>query len=346
MFDRPEFDGHEAVTFISDLDSGLKAIVAVHSTRLGPAVGGCRVWRYADESDALRDALRLSRGMTYKAAMAGLHLGGGKTVVMSEAMRSKTPAMMRALGRAIERMGGSYVTGEDVGTTCEDMIEIRTETTHVMGLPVERGGSGDPSPNTALGCFEGIRASVRYVLGKDDLRDVRVAVQGVGNVGFHLCALLAESGARLTVADVNSGRAEHCARKFDARVVAPSEIFDIDADVLAPCALGAILNANTIPRLRVRIVAGGANNQLESAESGVSLRQRKILYAPDYVINAGGMVQLAAEQTGMEKSAVCQRVRSVAATLLRVYEFADERAVPTDVAADLLAAEIIRRGAA
>ncbi len=346
MFDRPEFDDHEAVTFINDFDSGLKAIVAVHSTRLGPAVGGCRLWHYPDESDALRDALRLSRGMTYKAAMAGLHLGGGKAVVMTEATQSKTPAMMRALGRAIERMGGNYVTGEDVGTTCDDMAEIRTETAHVMGLPVAHGGSGDPSPNTALGCFEGIRASVRYVLGKDDLRDVRVAVQGVGNVGFHLCALLADSGVRLTVSDVDCSRATHCARKFAARVVDPSGIFDIDADVFAPCALGAILNASTIPRLRVRIVAGGANNQLESAESGASLRERGILYAPDYVINAGGMIQLAAEQTGMQTSAVCERVRAVAATLLRIYRFADERAIPTGAAADLLAVEIIRRAAA
>ena len=346
MFDRPEFDGHEAVTFFSDTDSGLKAIVAVHSTRLGPAIGGCRVWHYSDESEALRDALRLSRGMTYKAAMAGVLLGGGKAVVMIDAMRPKTPAMMRALGRAIERLRGSYVTGEDVGTTCEDMAEIRTETAHVMGLPVEQGGSGDPSPSTALGCFEGIRASVRYVLGRDDLRNVRVAVQGIGNVGFRLCALLAESGARLTVSDADCSRAKRSAPEFDACLVDPSEIFDVDADVFAPCALGAILNADTIPRLRVRIVAGGANNQLESAESGASLRDRGILYAPDYVINAGGMIQLAAERTGMQKSAVRERVRSVAATLLRVYQFADEHSIPTSAAADLLAAEIIRRGPA
>ncbi len=346
MFDRPEFDAHEAVTFLSDADCGLNAIIAVHSTRLGPAIGGCRVWPYSDTSDALRDALRLSRGMTYKAAMAGVLLGGGKAVVIIAAARPKTPAMMRALGRAIERMGGSYVTGEDVGTTCEDMAEIRTETAHVMGLPLEQGGSGDPSPNTALGCFEGIRASARYALGNGDLRNMRVAVQGIGNVGFHLCALLAESGAHLTVSDVNRSRAERCAREFDARVVDPTEIFDVDADVLAPCALGAILNANTIPRLRVRIVAGGANNQLESAQSGASLRDRGILYAPDYVINAGGMIQLAAEKTGMQKSTVGERVRSIAATLLRVYRFAGERAIPTSAAADLLAGEIIRRGPA
>lgn len=346
MFDRPEFEGHEMVSFISDEDSGLRAIIAVHSTRLGPAIGGCRAWHYSDESEALRDALRLSRGMTYKAALAGVFLGGGKAVVMIDAMRPKTPAMMRALGKAIERMGGSYVTGEDVGTTCEDMAEIRTETAHVMGLPVEQGGSGDPSPNTALGCFEGIRTSVHYVLGKGDLRNVRVAVQGIGNVGLHLCALLADSGARLTVSDVDCDRATRCARKFDARAVDPTEIYEVDADVFAPCALGAILNPSTIPRLRVRIVAGGANNQLESAESGASLRDRGILYAPDYVINAGGMIQLAAERTGTPKSVVRERVRSVAATLLRVYQFADERAIPTSAAADLLAAGIIRRGPA
>lgn len=344
MFDAPEFDAHEAINFVTDADSGLKAIIAVHSTRRGPAIGGCRVWHYADGSEALRDALRLSRGMTYKAAMAGVRFGGGKAVVMVDSARPKTHEMMRALGRAIERMAGSYVTGEDVGTTCEDMVEIRTATAHVMGLPVERGGSGDPSPNTALGCFEGIRASVRYVLGKNDLRGVRVAIQGVGNVGFHLCALLAGAGAQITFADVDGSRGQRCAREFDARMVDPARIFDVEADVFAPCALGGVLNADTIRRLRVGIVAGGANNQLETAGCGAALRDRRILYAPDYVINAGGMIQLAAELTGMPGGEIGERVRAIAATLLRVYRFAEERAIPTDTAADLLASESILEG--
>ena len=341
MFDAAEFDSHEAVNFVTDADSGLRAIIAVHSTRRGSAIGGCRAWRYANDREALRDALRLSRGMTYKAAMAGAPFGGGKAVVMVDPARPKTPAMMHALGRAIERMGGSYFTGEDVGTTCADMVEIRTATAHVMGLPVEQGGSGDPSPNTALGCFEGIRASVRHALGKDDLRDVRVAIQGAGNVGYHLCALLASAGAQITVADVDRTRAQRCAEKFGARMVDPARLFEVEAEVLAPCALGGILNADTIPRLRVRIVAGGANNQLESAACGAALRDRRILYAPDYVINAGGMIQLAAELTGMPAAEISERVRAIATTLLRVYRFAQERAVPTNAAADLLASQML-----
>ncbi|MHB8812776.1 MAG: Glu/Leu/Phe/Val family dehydrogenase, partial [Steroidobacteraceae bacterium] len=341
MFDTAEFDAHEAVNFVTDADSGLRAIVAVHSTRRGPAIGGCRVWNYANAGEALRDALRLSRGMTYKAAMAGVPFGGGKAAVMIEPARPKTPAMMRALGRAIARMAGSYVTGEDVGTTCADMVAIHTATAHVMGLPVEQGGSGDPSPNTALGCFEGIRASVRHALGKDDLRDVRVAIQGAGNVGCQLCALLASAGAQLTVADVDRNRAQRCAEKFGARIVDPPQLIEVEADVLAPCALGGILNADTIPQLRVRIVAGGANNQLESTACGAALRDRRILYAPDYVINAGGMIQLAAELTGMAGAEVGERVRAIGATLLRVYRFAAERGVPTNAAADLLASQIL-----
>lgn len=342
MFEAAEFDGHEAVNFITDAESGLQAVIAVHSTRRGPAIGGCRVWHYPDTSAALRDALRLSRGMTYKAAMAGVAFGGGKAVVMADRARTKTPAMMRALGRAIERMGGSYVTGEDVGTNCEDMAQIRTTTAHVMGLPVSVGGSGDPSRNTALGCFEGIRASVRHALGRDSLRGVRLAIQGIGNVGSNLCGLLAQSGARLTVADMDPLRSECCATDFGAQLVGPSQIFDVEADVFVPCALGSVLNRDTIPRLRVRIVAGGANNQLASAECDTMLRERQILYAPDYVINAGGMIQLAAELNTMSALEVGERVRAIAATLLRVYRLADEHAIPTGAAADQLASEVIR----
>jgi leucine dehydrogenase len=341
MFDALDFDCHESVNFICDDAADLRAIVAVHNTRRGPAIGGCRVWHYGDERHALRDALRLSKGMTNKAAVANVPFGGGKTVVLVDTARPKTPEMMRALGRAIDRMGGSYVTGEDVGTTCEDMVQIRTATPHVMGLPVEQGGSGDPSRNTARGCFEGIRASLCHALKKTNLERVRVAVQGLGNVGYHLCSQLAEAGAQLIVTDVDPHRTLRCAQDFSAAVVEPDHIYDVDAEVFAPCALGAILNAESIARLRVRVVAGGANNQLEAAEYGSALRERDILYAPDYVINAGGMIQLAAERTGMTPDNVERRVRGIYDTLLEIYRLAADRKIPTSSAADALAAQLI-----
>jgi leucine dehydrogenase len=341
MFDQPDFDYHEAVNFICDDDSDLRAIVAIHNTRRGPAIGGCRVWHYCDEHQALRDALRLSRGMTHKAAIAGVPFGGGKAVVLVDQTHPKTPAMMRALGRAIDKMGGNYITGEDVGTTCEDMSEIRTATPYVMGLPVEQGGSGDPSRSTATGCFEGIRASLLYVLKKSDLQRVRVAVQGLGNVGYHLCRQLTGAAAQLIVTDVDPHRARRCAQEFGAAVVSPDQIYDVDAEVFAPCALGGVLNVDTISRLRVRIVAGGANNQLENTECGTALRDRDILYAPDYVINAGGMIQLAAERTGATPTDVERRVRSIYETLLQVYRLAEDWKISTSTAADALAAQRI-----
>jgi leucine dehydrogenase len=343
MFDEPDFDGHEAVSFICDGASDLRAIVAIHDTRRGPAIGGCRVWHYRDEQQALRDALRLSRGMTNKAAIADLPFGGGKAVVLVDPTHPKTPAMMRALGRAIDRMGGNYITGEDVGTTCEDMSEIHMATSFVMGLPIEQGGSGDPSPSTARGCFEGIRASLRHSLNRSDLQRVRVAVQGLGNVGYHLCRQLSEAGARLIVTDVDPNRTRRCAQEFSAGVVSPDQIYDVDAEVFAPCALGGVLNVGTIARLRVPIVAGGANNQLETEECGTALRDRGILYAPDYVINAGGMIQLAAERTKAVPAEVERRVRAIYETLLQVYRLAEDRKVSTSTAADVLAAERIGR---
>jgi leucine dehydrogenase len=240
-------------------------------------------------------------------------------------------------------MGGNYITGEDVGTTCADMVEIRAATTYVMGLPQEQGGSGDPSRSTATGCFEGIRASLWHALKRDSLANVHVAVQGVGNVGFNLCEILAAAGARLSIADSDEERVERCAQAVGATIVDPALIYDVEADVFAPCALGAVLNAKTVSRLRARIVAGGANNQLESTHSGAMLRERKILYAPDYVINAGGMIQLAAERTGVGLVGLDQRVRQIHGTLLRVYRLAEDMNVTTNIAADTLAAQRLAR---
>jgi leucine dehydrogenase len=337
VFTEVDFDAHEAVNFICDRRSGLRAIVAVHSTYRGPAIGGCRVWHYASDGEALHDALRLSRGMTYKAAMADVPFGGGKAVVLADTSRTKTPLMMQALGEAIQKMGGRYITGEDVGTNCEDMEQMRRATSYVMGLPASQGGSGDPSGNTALGCFEGIRASLGIALQRDDCRGVHVAVQGLGNVGSRLCRLLAAAGARLTVADVDQRRADSCVRELGAKTIDSNRIYDVEAEVFAPCALGAVLNADTVSRLRVRIVAGGANNQLARADCGAQLRDRGILYAPDYVINAGGMIQLAAERTGEPLPIVDKRVRAVHDTLTGVYRYAQDWGIPTNEAADELA---------
>lgn len=339
VFESEAFAGHEQVVFAHETDAGLRAIIAIHSTVLGPAIGGCRIHPYQDEAAALRDVLRLSQGMSAKAAIAGVPFGGGKAVVMADPATNKSPALMRALGRAIDQLGGRYVTGEDVGTTSADMGEIRRETPHVMGMPPEQGGSGDPSPMTALGCLVGIQAAVLHRLGRRDLTGLRVAVQGLGNVGFDLCRRLAEAGAVLTVADVREPIARHCAEALGATAVAPAHIFDADVDVFAPCALGAVIDDNTVGRLRAVVVAGGANNQLANAAHGAALRSQGILYAPDYVINAGGMIQLAIERMGADPAEVERRVRAIHDTLLSIFLTADERSMTTAEAADRLVAE-------
>jgi leucine dehydrogenase len=344
VFDVADFDGHEFVLFASDERSGLKAILAVHDTRRGPAIGGCRVWPYANEDAALNDALRLARGMSYKAAAADVPFGGGKVVVMLDPAQGKTPAMMRSLGSVIESLKGRYITGEDVGTTAEDMAEIRGVTSFVMGTPAELGGSGDPSGNTALGCFEGIRACLRH-RGIDGVERRTVAVQGVGNVGLRLCRLLRNAGARLIISDTDLSRAERCAQELDALIVAPDAIYGVEADVFAPCALGAVLNANTLPRLKASIIAGAANNQLATPEVGEGLTKRGILYAPDYVINAGGMIQLAGERCGWSQAEVERRVRGIHDTLLRVFAIAQREHIPNSMAADEFANQRRQAGA-
>lgn len=337
LFDSTDFDDHEQIVFVSDAASGLKAIIAIHSTTLGPAVGGCRILPYTDDQTALTDALRLSQGMTMKNAMAGLPLGGGKAVIIADPAKQKTPALLRAMGRAIDRLGGRYITAEDVGTNADDMVEIRKGTRHVMGLPVGAGGNGDPSPSTALGCFEGIRAAVRYKSGKQSLTGLRVAVQGLGNVGRNLARLLSEAGAQLIVSDVRPSSIEEMVSAYGAEAVAPEAIYDADVDVFAPCALGAVINDGTLPRLKAGIVAGSANNQLATAAHGIGLKQRGILYAPDYVINAGGVIRVSAEITGETKDANERRIRTICDTLLSVFQMADAEDIPTSEAADRIA---------
>ncbi len=342
VFSAQDFDEHEQIVFAADAETGLRAIIAIHDTSRGPALGGCRMWNYDSEDEAIRDALRLSRGMTYKAAIANLSLGGGKSVIIGDPRTEKTPELLQAMGRAVENLKGRYIIAEDVGTGVEDMSHIRKETRHVTGLAPEQGGSGDPSPSTALGVLMGIRAAVHYQANGKGLSGLRVAVQGMGHVGFHLCRYLAAEGAELVVTDIREDSVQRAVEAFGATAVGADEIFDADVDVFAPCALGAILNDETISRLKAKIVAGSANNQLAEARHGDALRQRGILYAPDYVINAGGVIQVAGERDGQDRDQVTRKVKGLYDTVLGILGRADRQDISASLAADRIAEERFR----
>ncbi len=346
VFDHAEFDNHESVHYFQDEATGLKAIIAVHSTALGPGAGGTRRWTYASDADALTDVLRLSRGMTYKNAVAGLKFGGGKAVILAEAFAPKTPDLFRAFGRAVNSLGGRYVTAEDVGCTVDDMRHVREETEWVSGLPHDEGAAGgDPSPWTAIGCFEGIQAAVKARLDRDSLDGLSVAVQGVGHVGIYLCRLLHEAGARLFISDVNRDNLKAVTEEMPATVVSPAELLYADVDILAPCALGNILTSTTIPRIRAKIVAGAANNQLATADDGARLAERNILYAPDYVINAGGIISVAGEYYGpSSEEQVRADVGRIKDRLQEIFDKAEASGRPTNELADELARSLVAAG--
>jgi leucine dehydrogenase len=346
VFNHPEFDHHDSIHYFEDPASGLRAIVAVHSTALGPAAGGCRRWTYASEDAALTDVLRLSRGMTYKNAVAGLPFGGGKSVILAAEQAPKSRALFEAFGRAIDSLQGRYITAEDVGISVDDMHIVRSVTPFVSGLPQSGAGAGgDPSPWTALGVLRGIEAAVSARLGKDSLAGVTVAVQGVGHVGTHLCLRLHEAGARLLVADVSGDNLRNLLEQVPAEVLAPQDILFSDADVLAPCALGNVLNSETIPRIRATVVAGAANNQLASAADGARLTERGILYAPDYVINAGGVISVAREYLGNStEEEVRREVCRIPERLQQIFADAADSGRPTNDVADELARQIVARG--
>lgn len=322
-----------------DQASGLRAIVAIHDTRLGPALGGCRFLPYEKDEAALIDALRLARGMTYKAALAGIAHGGGKSVLIRPRGHFDRVALFRAFGRFIEDLGGHYITAEDSGTSLEDMEVIRSVTKHVTGVAESNGGSGDPSPFTALGVRRGIEACVKSRLNRDNLSGLHVAVQGIGHVGYHLCKELHDNGVKLTVADVDPLKAERAQREFKANIVNIADIFDVECDVLAPCALGSALNDETIPRLRCKIVAGAANNQLAEPRHGESLFQRGILYAPDYAINAGGLVNVAAEVKGYDVAQSRADTLRIYDTILEICDRSARLALPTYRVADTMVEE-------
>ncbi len=335
--------GYGEVHVRVDAATGLRAIVAIHSTKLGPALGGCRFIHYEEEGAALTDALRLARGMTSKAALAGLDLGGGKSVIIKPRGEFDRVALFRAFGDFIDNLGGRYITAEDSGTSIADMESIRQRTRHVTGIDPRNGGSGDPSPFTALGVRRGIEAAVAHKLKRDDLTGVKVAVQGVGHVGYHLCRELHAAGAALTVCDVEPARAERAKMEFGARVVSNDEIFDVEADVFAPCALGAVLDDKNIPRLRVGIVAGAANNQLAEPRHGDALRARGIAYAPDYAINAGGLINVALEVKGYDPHEARKRTLKIYDTIAEVLRRADAEGQTPESVADRMVAERLAR---
>ncbi|CAM3425782.1 Leucine dehydrogenase [Hydrogenibacillus schlegelii] len=303
VLEQMQKDDYEQVVFVQDRGSGLRAIIAIHDTTLGPALGGVRMWPYASEEEALRDVLRLARGMTFKSAAAGLDVGGGKAVILGDPKRDKSEALFRAFGRAVHALGGRYITAEDVGTTVEDLEHVFKETPYVTGISSAFGSSGNPAPVTAFGVFQGMRAAAEAVFGSDDLRGRTVALQGAGQVAYHLARHLAEAGARLIVTDLDPEKAGRIAREFGAETVPPDAIYDVEADIFSPNALGGVLNDETIPRLRVRLVAGAANNQLESPHHARALKARGILYAPDFIINAGGVINVADELSGYDREA-------------------------------------------
>ncbi len=344
-WDLPDFDDHEAVHLFRDSESGLSAIIAVHSTHLGPAAGGVRFWHYSDSTLAITDALRLSRGMSFKNAMAGLPMGGGKAVILADEAKTKTPEMLRAFGRIIDSLGGRYVTAEDVGMTTGDMVEIRSETDHVSGLPVVSGAAGgDPGPYTALGVFLGVKAAAKRALGTDSVKDVHVAIQGIGSVGGGLAKLLAAEGARLTLADVNVDRAKALAAEYGGEAASADAILTTEADIVSPCALGAILDEKSIAALRCSAVAGGANNQLATPGDGQRIHDRGILFAPDYVINAGGIINVGLEYMGQgDQQEVETRIAKIPERLEQVWQEAEETGDPAADVADRIARRLIGR---
>ncbi len=333
---------HEQVIFCNDKTVGLKAIIAIHNTSLGPALGGTRMWNYATEDDALVDVLRLSRGMTYKAAAAGLNLGGGKAVIIGDPKTQKTEGLFRGFGQYINSLNGKYITAEDVGTTVRDMEYIYMETPFVTGIPKDFGGSGDPSPYTAHGVLMGVKASAKEKFGDDSLRGKRVAVQGLGNVGSNLVKYLSEEGAVITIADIDAARTKYHQEKYGATAVSPDQILSTECEILAPCALGAVVNDQTIGKLKCKIICGGANNQLAEPRHGDQLRELGILYAPDYVVNAGGLMNVFVELEGYSPDRAFEKTRNVYDNLTKVFEIARRDSIGTYLAADRLAEERIR----
>lgn len=344
VFENPNFDDHESVHHFHDSATGLYAIIAVHSTHRGPSAGGTRFWGYAKSEAAVTDVLRLSRGMSYKNALAGLSFGGGKAVVMKPSGAFNRESLFQAYGRAVDSLGGRYVTAADVGMSLRDMQIVRTQTRYVAGLTDGEEASGDPAPVTADGILRSIRLAAHMKLGKDKLKGVRVAVQGLGHVGYNLCKLLHTAGARLVVTDINKEVLSQAVSDFDAVIVAPDDIYDADVDIFAPCALGAVINPETIDRLTCSVIAGAANNQLSTPDMGLQLKRKGVLYCPDYIINAGGIINIAGEIRGdYDLGWVEEKLCGIEETLCTILTASEKTGRPANLIANEMAQERIGR---
>ncbi len=342
VFGNTSFSDHEQIIFCYDKGTGLKAIIAIHNTTLGPALGGTRMWDYKSEAEALNDVLRLSRGMTYKAAISGLKLGGGKAVIIGDAKTEKTPEMFVKYGEFIESLNGKYITAEDVGSTTSDMVNISKSTKHVTGLPESMGGGGDPSPVTAYGVFMGMKASAKQRWGSDNLSGMKIAIQGIGHVGENLLRFVSEEGAKTFITDINQDHLKAMAAKYNAEVTSLDGIYDVDMDIYAPCALGATLNTENINRLKCSVISGAANNQLaDETIHGAMLDQKGILYAPDFLINAGGLINVYSELHGYDRKVAMQHTEAIFETTLEIFKKASLDKTTTIVAAIKLAEERI-----
>ena len=342
VFDHMGRYGHEQVVFCQNREVGLRAIIAIHDTTLGPALGGTRMWPYQTEEDAILDALRLSRGMTYKAAAAGLNMGGGKAVIIADPNRDKSEALFRAFGRFVESLHGRFITGEDVGIDVNDVEYMYMETRYVVGLSRSHGGGGDPAPVTAVGVLHGIRACVEEAYARKSLEGLTVAIQGLGHVGYYLAKLLLDQGVRVIATDVDPEKTEKARSELSIELVEPHEIYGVEAEIFAPCALGAVINDKTLSSFRFKIIAGSANNQLQQQVHGEELNRRGILYAPDFVINAGGMINVFVEAEGYDRERAMRMTRSIYYSLRKVFEISRTEQISTSEAADRLAQERIQ----
>jgi len=338
LFAQVHSTNHEQVVFCNDNATGLRAIIAIHNTILGPGLGGTRMWNYATEAEALNDVLRLSRGMTYKAAISGLNLGGAKAVIIGDAKKDKSEALMRKFGKFVENLNGKYITAEDVGTTTKDMEYVKMSTDSVAGLPESMGGGGDPSPVTAYGTYMGMKASAKKAYGTDSLKGKKVAIQGIGKVGMHLVELVTKEGGIVSVSDINEASLKHAASEYGATVVKGDDIYSLDGDIFAPCALGAVLNTKNISTLKCDIIAGAANNQLAvEEEHGMMIKEKGMLYAPDFLINAGGLINVYSEVIGYNRENAMRDTEKIYDTTLNIFELAEEQNIHTQKAATVLA---------
>lgn len=334
VFGQVSFDGHEQVVFCNDKDTGLKAIIGIHNTVLGPALGGTRMWNYSNEWEALNDVLRLSRGMSFKSSISGLNLGGGKAVIIGDAKTQKTPELMRKFGEYVNSLSGKYITAEDVGMETKDMDTVREVTQYVTGISEEKGGSGNPSPITAYGVFMGLKAATKYRFGSDNLEGKKVLVQGIGHVGEVLVQHLTESGAIVTIADINEDRLQQVEAKYGAKIYTGADLYSAEVDIYAPCALGATINDDTIHKIQAKVIAGAANNQLANeVVHGTILKDKGILYAPDFLINAGGVINVYSELANLTRAQVMEKTENIYNTSLEIFKFAETNNITTHQAA-------------